>query len=139
MGPDGEIILPQVWDMMVQPEWQVSMKMFEADEEEVEKKKKKKKAKDDAVLMDPFAGLGLGGLDNLGIVDSGKKKPRKLDAKSKKLEDWFSGASGIPPPPAFPPGMISDPLNMAGLFPPGISLVVDKKKPRREQQTQRKR
>ena len=87
MGPDGEIILPQVWDMMVQPDWQVSMKMLGAAEEEVEKKKKKKKAKDDALLMDPFAGLGLGGLDNLGIVDSGKKKPRKLDAKRKKSDD----------------------------------------------------
>ena len=138
MGPGGEIILPQVWDMMVQPDWQVSMKMWGAALEEVERKRYNKD-KDFELLMDPFAGLGLGGLGNLGIVDPGKKKPRKLDAKSKKLEDWFSGASGIPPPPGFPSGKILDPLNMDGIVYPGISPVVDKKKPRREQQIQRKR
>jgi hypothetical protein len=28
MGPDGEIILPQVWDAMIQPDWEISMHMW---------------------------------------------------------------------------------------------------------------
>jgi hypothetical protein len=28
MGPDGEIILPQVWDNMIKPDWEVSMHMW---------------------------------------------------------------------------------------------------------------
>jgi hypothetical protein len=28
VGPDGEIILPQVWDNMIKPDWEVSMHMW---------------------------------------------------------------------------------------------------------------
>lgn len=28
VGPDGEIILPQVWETMVQPDWQITMHMW---------------------------------------------------------------------------------------------------------------
>ena len=131
-GPDGEIILPQVWDTMIQPDWEISMHMWPIPEEE--KKKKDKMSAD--MLADPFASLGLGGLGDLGIVDPGKRKqPKKSDSKKKKSD----GAniitvppppSGIPPPPNFAPGqhaMLPDPLGMGGIFPPGISAVEDKK------------
>lgn len=28
VGPDGEIILPQVWDIVVQPDWAITMHMW---------------------------------------------------------------------------------------------------------------
>src|SRR5690242_15203661 len=28
VGPDGEIILPQVWETMVQPDWAITMHMW---------------------------------------------------------------------------------------------------------------
>jgi chemotaxis protein histidine kinase CheA len=134
MGPDGEIILPQVWETMIQPDWEISMHMWPMPEDEPEegKKKKDKLAQDAANLMDPFASLGLGGLGDLGIVDPGKKKPKKSDSKKKKNADGIVNvgsvsASSIPPPPPFPPGLLSDPLGMAGVFPPNIAPVEEKK------------
>ena len=136
-GPDGEIILPQVWDTMIQPDWEVSMHMWPMpEEEEGHKKKKDKLSHDAAALQDPFASLGLGGfgglggLGDLGIVDPGKKKPKKEGSKKKKNLDPgiinVPPPSGIPPPPNFPPGMLPDPLGMAGLF-PGNTPVEQKK------------
>jgi hypothetical protein len=129
MGPDGEIILPQVWETMIQPDWEISMHMWPMPEDEPEHKKKDKLAQDAAAIMDPFAAMGLGPLGDLGIADPGKKKVKKSDSKKKKSapSDPMLDASGIPPPPAFPPGMLSDPLGMAGMFPPGITPVEDKK------------
>lgn len=129
MGPDGEIILPQVWDTMIQPDWEVSMHMWPMPEEQEEEKKRSKKdrlAADAAALADPFAALGLG---DLGIVDPGKNKVKKSGSKSKKNRDLppMPGGPGmIPPPPNFPPGILPDPL-MAGIYPPGISPVDDKR------------
>ena len=146
MGPDGEIILPQVWDTMIEPDWEISMHMWPMPEDEPDiliggggggGKKKDKLSQDAAMLMDPFASLGLGGLGDLGIVDPGKKKPRKSDSKKKKpTADGIinvpsmgpiGGAAGIPPPPAFPPGLLADPLGMAGVYPSGIVAVEDPK------------
>ena len=121
LGPDGEIILPQVWETMIQPDWDISMHMWPMPDPE----DKKDKAAADA-LADPFASLGFG---DLGIVDPGKKK--KKDGSKKKRKDGVSpdiinvGPPNIPPPPGFPPGLLPDPL--AGIFPPGISPVEEKK------------
>ena len=136
MGPDGEIILPQVWDTMIQPDWEISMHMWPMPDDEPEggkKKKKDKLAQDAANLMDPFGSLGLEGLGDMGIVDPGKKKPKKSDStKKKKNSDGIVNvgslsASNIPPPPTFPPGLLSDPLSMVGMFPPSIMPVEEKK------------
>ena len=132
MGPDGEIILPQVWDTMIQPDWEVSMHMWPMPEDDgVGSSKKKDRLAQDAaaaMLADPFASLGLGGLGDLGIVDPGKKKPKKSDSKKKKnIDAALGGAAGIPPPPPFPPSILSDPLGMAGVYPPNIIAVEDNK------------
>ena len=37
-GPDGEIILPGVWDVVVQPDWQITMHMWPMAEEKLEDK-----------------------------------------------------------------------------------------------------
>lgn len=122
-GPDGEIILPQVWDTMIQPDWEVSMHMWPMSEND-------KLAKDAAALADPFASMGLGDLGHLGMVDPPGRRKSKKD-KNKKKHDPLANLppSGIPPPPNFPPGgILPDPLGMAGMWPPGISAVDDKKK-----------
>lgn len=109
-GPDGEIILPQVWDTMVQPDWDITMHLWPMEEE-----------KPQDPLVD-FAHLGLGG-DYMGIVGDGKKKGKKDGKKAKK--------PGSPEPIMVPPmhhgspprGFHNDPF--AGIYPPGISPVMD--------------
>lgn len=124
LGPDGEIILPQVWETMIQPDWEISMHMWPMPEDKEKDKDKDKAAVDP--LADPFAAMGLG---DLGILDPGKKKPKKEGSKKKKAATAAAdpNVAGIPPPPAFPPGMLPDPLSMMGMFPPGISPVEEKK------------
>ena len=41
VGPDGEIILPRVWESVVQPDWAITMHMWPMVDEEKEKEKKK--------------------------------------------------------------------------------------------------
>ena len=81
MGSDGEIILPQVWESVIQPDWEISMHMWP-----IEEKKDDKLAHDMAALVNPFADIGIGG-----------KPKKKGSTKDKK-----KGAEHIieiPPPP----------------------------------------
>lgn len=119
-GPDGEIILPQVWENMVQPDWEIEMHMWPLPEKE---KKKGKHAVDPSV--DPLAALGLGPLADLGIGDPGKKKSTKKDGTKKKAGKSADAhvvnvgpSMGLPPPPpGYNPGMLPDPFAMAGMPP----------------------
>ncbi|KAF7188110.1 hypothetical protein HII31_10584 [Pseudocercospora fuligena] len=131
-GPDGEIILPQVWDTMVQPDWEITMHLWPVEEE-------KKPPKDD--LLDPFANLGMGGAfpADFGMLPEHglpkKKGAKGKDGKAKKpkggspeIIDVFpgempGGKGGMPPPP--PPGF-GDPF--AGMGFPG--MPAESKKPR---------
>ncbi|KAK5733004.1 hypothetical protein LTR17_010011 [Elasticomyces elasticus] len=83
-GPDGEIIMPQVWDTMIQPDWEISMHMWPMPEPKKEKKP----------LVDPLAGF----IDGLGIVDiqqmPGKKQKKAKPKKSRELTGlaaWIAG------------------------------------------------
>lgn len=129
-GPDGEIILPQVWDTMVKPDWEITMHLWPMEEE--------KKHDPIASLNDPFANFSMGGqpFDVLGpevMMKKGKKDKGKKGEKSK-------GKPGspeivmMPPMPPPPPGMGSPPPppgggygDPFGAFPPGVSIVPDKK------------
>ena len=124
-GPDGEIILPQVWDTMIKPDWEISMHMWPMPEPAKEKKKEDKAAQDAAALADPFASLGLA---DLGIVEPMKKKSSKKDKKKTDPIIDVGGSDPLPPPPNFPAGLLSDPLGSIGIFPPGIPPVVEAKK-----------
>jgi hypothetical protein len=54
MGPDGEIILPQVWDTMIKPDWEVSMHMWPIPETPKKEKKEKKEPVDEMMVhLDP--------------------------------------------------------------------------------------
>jgi len=131
-GPDNEIILPQVWENMIQPDWEIEMHMWPMPEKESKKDKGKKNLDDLFGPGDPFAGLGLG---HLGIEDpgmgkkSGKKNGgKKSGGKARDANIVNVHPSGIPPPPNFPPGMqLPDPLNMPF---PGEMVMKDKTKGR---------
>ncbi|UJO16681.1 uncharacterized protein CLAFUR5_04918 [Fulvia fulva] len=131
-GPDGEIILPQVWDTMVQPDWEITMHLWPMEEE-----KKKEKAPHSDDLMDPFVNLGMGGMPGLGPDfgmiphhDLGKKpsKGGKKGESSKKGKKAGSpdimmvGPDFPPPPPGHhgmppPPGHFGDPFANLGMDP----------------------
>lgn len=114
-GPDGEIILPQVWDTMVQPDWEITMHLWPMEEE--------KQAPPD--LPVDFSHLGLG--DFMGMPpDGGKKKPSKKDGKKAKKP---GSPETIMVPPMHhggspPQGAFGDPFQ-GMMFPPGISPVID--------------
>ncbi|KAK5113922.1 hypothetical protein LTR85_010455 [Meristemomyces frigidus] len=136
-GPDGEIILPQVWDTMIQPDWEITMHMWPMPDPPP-KEKKDKLAEDAAMaaITDPFDGIGF---PDIGIIDLDRKKSKKpKDGKGKRpkansmdIIDIPAGPPGggfggpLPPPPNFPPGMMmQDPIG--GMF-PGMQIVDDKK------------
>jgi len=137
-GPDGEIILPQVWDTMIKPDWDITMHIWPFDEEE----KKHDKLAAEASIMNPFASLGL---DDHYVVDvggghggggggkkAGKKpkdpsKPKKNKASSPEIITIPAGG-GPPPPPMHHLRGMSDPVGMAGVFPPDIMMVEEKKR-----------
>ncbi|KAF2168950.1 hypothetical protein M409DRAFT_65289 [Zasmidium cellare ATCC 36951] len=132
-GPDGEIILPQVWDIVVQPDWEVTMHLWPMEEE-------KKKSPDIDSMIDPFGGMGLGGMPNFGdlgmIPEVGgpgikkSKSGKKGDGSKKKKagggspEAMIVNPSMPPPPPhhGMPPppgGGYGDPFApYGGGFPP---------------------
>ncbi|KAK6420295.1 hypothetical protein LTR81_006566 [Elasticomyces elasticus] len=135
-GPDGEIILPQVWDTMIQPDWEINMHMWPMPEPKEEKKPKEQVIDVGAGFNnDPLAGF----FDGLGIVDTQQmpaKKPKKDKDKDKKKKgkpnspeivnvmpsNAAMGTAPMPPPPNFPPGMWNDPMGgfpmMGGMGPP---------------------
>ena len=82
MGPNGEIILPQVWETVVEPNWSISMHMWPMEEPE--------KPKEPPPLHPP------GALDGMFSVDVGPL-PKKA-GKNKKGKDKMMP----PPPPPIP-------------------------------------
>ena len=68
-GPDGEIILPQVWDTMIQPDWEITMHMWPMEEE--------KKVEEDKHVVDIGYADMIPGFAELNILDHTVKKPKK--------------------------------------------------------------
>lgn len=93
MGPDGEIILPQVWDTMIKPDWEVSMHMWPMPE--TPKKEKKPKPEDEVVMQydqhgrpimdDVFAGMSINDFVRVDQAEQAKatKKGKTKDSKAK--------------------------------------------------------
>jgi len=111
MGPDGEIILPQVWDTMIKPDWEVSMHMWPIPE--TPKKEKKPKPEDEVVMQydqngmpiidDVFAGMNINDfvrMDQAEQAAKATKKPKK-DGKAKAKRN--SAIVDIPPLPPMNP------------------------------------
>jgi ubiquitin domain-containing protein len=96
IGPDGEIILPQVWETMIRPDMSISMHMWPMPEPPPSKKKQ----------HDPHAQSLQ---QDLGALLDGLA-PKKKEGKRKKDR----GGPAPPPPPA-PPGLGSI---LGGAVPP---------------------
>lgn len=121
LGPDGEIILPQVWETTVQPDWMITMHMWP----------KPEPAKPKAGAGIPGPGhhpLGGGAhiaeaLQNLAM--GGARKPSRhatgLGSKKPKMPGFgLPRIPGLPvgiPPPPLPPGGAPGALP-AGIPPP---------------------
>ncbi|KAK5133635.1 hypothetical protein LTR08_007489 [Meristemomyces frigidus] len=137
-GPDGEIILPQVWDTMVQPDWEISMHMWPMPEPPPppppEEKKVEKLAEDATAGMNQqFASMNMGGMPGMGafgdfatIVDAGKKPGKKpKEGKTKKPKHGSPEFIEVMPMPPggtgpMPPGAMLPPPPPLPSFPPGM-------------------
>ncbi len=86
VGPDGEIILPQVWETMIEPDWAITMHMW------------------------PIPEQPKGLPDGVTVVDAeprmaGRPPPRRTRDRVPMPQP--NGRRGPPPPP--PPGWIGPP------------------------------
>lgn len=109
VGPDGEIILPQVWETVVQPDWQISMMMWPM--AEPKKEKKEEKAADAIVAVpEDFVSIDVGGVGAFPVHPVGKKNSKGKEEKRKStkvghashaaLAAAMAGPSAIPVPPS---------------------------------------
>ena len=101
VGPNGDIILPQVWETVVEPDWTITMHMWPMPE-------KPKTPIDDIPLIDDPLMM----MDDYLAPKGGKGKGGKKVTTSKS-----SKGKGIPPPP---PDLFGD----LPMFPPsGVEIV----------------
>lgn len=118
MGPDGTIVLPQLWDTMVRPDWEVTMYMWPMPEPLPKKDKKTKKTNP---LIDPpniynpfgepvvdkaFAGINLHEFIDLDSSTSiAERKAGKKKKDKSKASIPFGGPilEAYPPMPSEPP------------------------------------
>lgn len=133
MGPDGEIILPQVWDTMIKPDWEVSMHMWPIPE--TPKKDKKPKPEDEIVMQfdqnghpiidDVFAGMNLNEFVRMEQAAEAKTaKKGKKDGKAKTAKRNSANVEAPLPPmqPQAPPQV--PPQFQGQFFQPGDPMVV---------------
>ncbi len=134
-GPDGEIILPQVWDTVIQPDWEITMALWPLPEEKPKKSRHGHGHGHDDLedLLDPLGSLGLGDLDHLGIADPAGKRSKGVKTSGSKKKNGRGDANVITvgpsdrppvPPMHYPAGGLTDPLGSAF----GVEVVKDKSK-----------
>jgi hypothetical protein len=108
IGPDGEIILPQVWETMVKPDWSIHMQMWPMPER-----------KEPMAIPFPAGAIPMPPELHAPHKHSGKKDKHAKDKHKKHAHGIPAG--GIPPPPV---GVIPPPPAMPGMGgippPPGI-------------------
>lgn len=109
IGPNSEIVLPSVWEKLVEPDWSVTMTMWPMDR---------------IRNRFPQAVPGMGGFKH-GIPPA----PPPLHSKGKRPVSGIPG--GVAPPPAWMPPGARGTTNV----PPGIQVVSgdkDKKKKKKQ-------
>lgn len=98
VGPNGEIILPQVWETMIEPDWAITMHMWPIPEAP-------KGPPDGAIVVDAEPRMGRPG-------------PRRPRGDRMPMPPGGSGRRGPPPPPPTwigpPPGGRMGGHDMAG-------------------------
>ncbi|KAI9674663.1 MAG: hypothetical protein M1817_001566 [Caeruleum heppii] len=113
IGPNGDIIMPKVWETMIEPDWTITMHMWPipeppADGEGKEGEPKKGDGPEQVVLVGPGAPPNL--------VKAGKGAVVKIPAKGGKAGKKDAGLPPPPPPaPGAPPG--------GPAMPPGVEVV----------------
>jgi hypothetical protein len=86
LGPEGEIILPQVWEIMIKPDWQVTMHMWPLPETPRKERKKKKTPVLDPLLTFSIADesdeIPQGEQDSSAFGNAGKSDgiPQRIDS-----------------------------------------------------------
>jgi hypothetical protein len=91
MGPDGEIILPQVWDTMIKPDWAVSMHMWPfAETPKKEKREERKEEKPDDAAVDTFLAQQFARMTSDQVVEAPKPKPKPKRISG--IAAWMAGA-----------------------------------------------
>lgn len=140
IGPDGQIILPQVWDLVIQPDWEITMQLWAQDERKDDHRRQREI---DAELAQQFAALGLDPLTGLPLPSARRQKSTsRKDGKRRSTHDPvvidvgpppMMAGGPIPPPPNFPPGSMPDLYGAAGMYPPIIDDrdVRDRPRPKR--------
>jgi hypothetical protein len=145
MGPDGTIILPQLWDTMVRPDWEVTMYMWPMPEPLPKKDKKTKKTNNPVIeppinydpigepaIGEPFAGVNLHEFMDLDPSTSiAERRAAKKKSKDKsKASNPFGGPilEAYPPMPSEPPQAIPISVEMppmASKPPQSAPVVID--------------
>ena len=104
IGPNGEIILPQVWDKVVEPDWQITMQMWP---------------------MDRPGPIGRPGMPT-GPLPAGMAGRMPLQGGARP----GGRPAGPPPPPSHHPGMGRPPhMGGGGQMPPRVVTVDKPRKP----------
>ncbi|SMR54998.1 unnamed protein product [Zymoseptoria tritici ST99CH_1A5] len=111
-GPDGEIILPQVWDTVIQPDWEITMHMWPVEE---------KPSHED--IIDPFSAFGMfPGEGHMQDPHSKKPKPPKDKAGKKNKKPASPEIVNVMPGPPGG-GPYGDPFaGLSGGLPPGFAM-----------------
>lgn len=126
VGPDHAIIMPQLWESVIRPDWEITMHLWPLPEPP-RKEKNTKKTKPGDELYDPmiqtdnsvFAGVNLQdpfGMDHSAEL-AAKKKVKKDKSKAPTSGVAPTWDDYWPPPPA--PPMASDPR------PPKPAVVIE--------------
>jgi len=138
LGPNNEIILPQIWDTIIQPDWNITMMMWPMPEDDAAKEPPGGPPPPSGMPMGMgmVMGMGMGGpmipSDYVHIVRGGGKEKKSKDKKSAKAKGTPAGAmAGMPPgmagmmppppPPIIPPG-----FGIGGMMPgppPGVTVL----------------
>ena len=106
IGPDGEIILPKLWDSSVKPNWSITMQMWPMKAEEGTPPPSH--SPDDNALTRAMSSGGEGTDNNKGkkparypSAPSPPPSPPEINSPSAELGP-LPGGGIIPPPPGFP-------------------------------------
>lgn len=111
IGPSGEIILPSVWESVLQPDWSITMTMWPLD------KNPTRRGPPGGLPPRPGGPMGAQGPRNGPMPPPDPRDPRHVP-----------GAGGIHPPPGWIPRDPRDPRNRRP--PPGIDIMNAAPKPK---------
>ena len=110
IGPNGEIILPTVWEKVVQPDWAITMTMWPLD---------KIPPKMPGGGLPPMQGRHGHGHGHIPIPPMGGRFPHMMPGMAPAGRRPGGGPAGVQPPPGWNPvGARGAPVNIVNVGPP---------------------